>query len=40
MNFNLGKITRSSHSLSFSSTNPDLSSPVNFFSASFSPVGN
>ena len=38
MDFNFGKIIRSSQSLSFSSPNPDLSSPVHLFSASFSPV--
>lgn len=40
MDFNLGKMIRSSHSLSFSTPNPDLSSPIHLFSANFSPVGN
>lgn len=40
MDFNLGKMIRSSYSPSFSSPNPDLSSPIHLFSASFSLVGN
>jgi len=40
MEFNLGKMIQSFHSLSFSSPRPDLSHPFHLFSASFSPVGN
>lgn len=35
MDFNLGKTIRSSHSLSFSTPNPDLSSPFHLYSATF-----